>query len=113
MNYEYNGNLTYEERLFKVSKDIHKSYPNITLEESYLIATLEPPINEVTDEVKFRRLVNILFVKKDEKTIKKVFNEILLLNTNIDIINNGIYLLSKYYSGIGKFPEYSDIFYAN
>lgn len=112
MNYEYNGNLTYDERIDKVSKDINNIYPFISMKNSRLIASLEPPINEVTDEVKFRRLFNILFIERDKNLFKVLFDEILLLNRNSNLINNGIYLLVNYYN-TGVFPKYNDVFYFN
>lgn len=107
MKYNYNGNLTYEERIADVSKDIIDEYPYISKSQSYLVAALEPPITtDINDAIKFRRLFNILFVTHN----KEIFNEILLLDRNISIINNGIDLLIDYFNGEKEFPNYSDIF---
>lgn len=85
MNYDYNGNLLFAERINVVADEIIKKYPEIKREEAIFIATLEPPITtEVTYEIKFRRLFNIMFVKQNDKYLKnKVFWDITNLYKNI------------------------------
>ena len=110
MKYEYNGNLTYEERISLVSREITKYYPFITKSESILIATLEPPINnEINDVIKFRRLYTILFVKRDNNVFDIVLKDILKLDKNNEIIKNGIIKLLEYKNN-NVFPDVKDIF---
>ncbi len=89
MRFEYNGNLTYDERVLQVSKEITDYYKDIKKNEAFLIASLEDPITtDVTSVIKFKRLYNILFViqnKKDifdrvYKDLEDVFKEYTLSN---------------------------------
>ena len=110
MKYEYNGNLTYEERIARISYDIINYYPFITKSESILIATLEPPIDsEVNDIIKFRRLYNILSIKRDNITFDIILNDMLKLDKNNKIICNGIIKLLEY-KNANLFPSVKDIF---
>ena len=72
MEYSYNGNLLAEDRIIEVAKDIQKEYPEISFELAKNIATLEAPITtEANDEIRFRRLYNILFFTQNNTIVKK------------------------------------------
>ena len=79
MEYNYNGNLLVEDRINEVAKDIQKEYPEINYELAKSIATLEAPITtEVTDEMRFRRLYNILLFTQNDKHLQtKLTSEII------------------------------------
>ncbi len=110
MKYDYNGNLTYEERIALISHEITEYYPFITKSESILIATLEQPIDtNVTDIIKFRRLYNILSIKKDSNTFDIIINDMLKLDKNNEIISNGIIKLLEY-KNTNIFPTVNEIF---
>ena len=112
MNYDYNGNLLFAERINKVADAIITKYPEIKKEEAAFIASLEPPITtQVTDEIKFRRLFNIMFVKQNDKYIEnKVFYDITEIYKNIygqnDKIDNLMNLLVDHMLNGSVFPLY-------
>ena len=61
MEFDYNGNLTYQERINKVSKEITSYYKEINEKEAKLIASLEDAITtQPTPIIKFIRLFKIL-----------------------------------------------------
>ena len=110
MRYEYNGNLIYEERVALVSKEIMNNYPFINKSEAILISTMEEPItSSVTDIIKFRRLYNILIVKQDTNTFDIILNDMLKLDKNNKIIQNGILKLLEYRNN-NIFPSIEEIF---
>lgn len=111
MKYNYNGNLTNQERINEVALDIINYNPDITMKEALVIATLEPPITtEVDDSIKFRRLFNILFIKRDYKNFIKTIAEINKLDKNNVTIQNALIKLSEYANNKTNFPYYNEIF---
>lgn len=111
MNYDYNGNLTFEQRIENVSNDITEYCPNITKSEAMLIATLEPPIcTKVDDIIKFRRLFNIIFIKRNYDIFIKIICEMKKLDNTIDIIKNTLDMLCDYITNKSEFPRYEEIF---
>ena len=89
MKYDYNGNLTFEERIEEVSLDIINQFPNISVVDAMKVASLEEPINrDINDEFKFKRLYNILFVRND--MYEEIYNEILKLDLNNELIKSGL-----------------------
>lgn len=77
MTYEYNGYLTFEERIEEISKQIQKEY-SIDKDLALKIAALEEPITtDDTNDAKFKRYSNILkLCINDEITRKKVISDI-------------------------------------
>ena len=112
MNYEYNGNLLYEDRLENVAKDIRLEYPTIPLHIAKYIAAMEIPITtEVTDEMRFRRTYNILYVCRNKKELKvKLFNQLIHTYQKIygqyQDIDHLMDKLMYYMINGGDFPEY-------
>ena len=107
MKYEYNGNLTYEERIALVSNEIMNNYSYVSKGAAYIISSLEPPItSKVDDNIKFRRLSNIFYITKNSEII----NDLLKLDRSIPSINNGINYILDYASGNIKNLVYSEIF---
>ena len=112
MKYEYNGHLLFEERLENVAKDILLEYPTIPFRIAKYIAAMEIPITtEVTDEMKFRRTYNILYVCRNKKELKvKLFNK--LIHTYQKIygrypdIDHLMEKMMNYMINGGLFPEY-------
>ena len=78
MELDYNGNLTYQERINKVSKEITSYYKEINEKDATLIASLEDPITtQPTLVIKFMRLFNILFVIQNNKSLfNKIYNDL-------------------------------------
>lgn len=71
MKFEYNGHLTFEERVEEVSKDIISKYKEIDIETAKKAAALESPITtNVNDEIVIRRLYNLALLNKDNEVIK-------------------------------------------
>lgn len=107
MKYEYNGNLTYEERIALVSNEIMNNYSYVSKGAAYIISSLEPPItSSVDDNIKFRRLSNIFYITKNSDII----DDLLKLDRSIPSINNGINYILDYAFGNRKNLVYSDIF---
>lgn len=107
MKYEYNGNLTYEERIALVSNEIMNNYSYVSKGAAYIISSLEPPItSSVDDNIKFRRLSNIFYITKNSDII----DDLLKLDRSIPSINNGINYILDYVFGNKKNLVYSDIF---
>lgn len=77
MTYEYNGHLTFEERIEEISKQIEKEY-SIDKDLALKIATLEDPIT--TDDIinaKYKRYSNILKLCSNNEIVKnKVISDI-------------------------------------
>ena len=81
MEFEYNGNLNYMDRVKLVSNEIIRQYPEIEVESAMLAASLEDLITtNPTNEMKFKRLYNILFAVQNNKSI---FNHVLIDIKNI------------------------------
>ena len=74
MNYDYNGNLTFEERVGIITKDL-MNY-GLDKDEALKIASIEEPINDSDKyEPEYKRLYNILRLSKDDKIKKKVISD--------------------------------------
>lgn len=86
MDYSYNANLTFEERVSKITKEIITTYPFIDKDIAIKIASIELPIDDDNkDDAMFKRLSNILFFYKDNELIKnRIINEILDNYKNLD-----------------------------
>ncbi len=110
MEYKYNGNLLYEDRIAQISKELMNEYNFITKSEAMLISTLESPIStDVDDLIKFRRLYNIIYIKRDKYTFDIIIKDILKLDRTNEIISNGIIRLLEYKDN-NIFPDVKDIF---
>lgn len=110
MKFEYNGNLTFFERIDLVSKEILDVYPNIN--NVKLIASLEPPITvDLNIDMIFRRLYNIALINKNNyELINKIIIDMVntLRKTN-DIdgkYKNLIVSLIDYKNAVKDFPVY-------
>ena len=107
MKFNYNGNLTFEERIEEVSLDIINSYPNISIKDAMVIASLEGPITTiVTEDIKFKRLYNIMFVRND--MYDEIYKEILKLDNKNEIVRTGLIKLSELSSN--NLPLYTELF---
>ena len=110
MNFNYNGNLSIEQRVEDASKDIMLRYPEITKENAKRIALLEGPIStKITDEMIFRRLYNIMVVYFNNKPLQyKIFcdmKDIYIIDKNPKI-DSLMDRLIDYINGIGDFPTF-------
>ena len=110
MNFEYNGNLTYEDRIEQVSKEIKNIYPDISNVD--YIAALEPPITTKFDvDMLFRRLYNIILVnKEDYKIVNNVIHDMIVVLKTIKKDNekykNLIVSLIDYVNTSKNFPSF-------
>ena len=87
MKYEYNGNLTIEDRIKEVCNDIKREYKEIPLDKLRKIAVLEDPIiDNVNSKMKFKRLYNILLV---------INNDISLSNTYEKVVSDLLHIFSS------------------
>lgn len=75
MKYEYNGNLTEENRIAKVSSDIILEFPELK-EKSIILAAMEEPITDNRIGIRFYRLFNIEYLIKDDKKYFNTFNKV-------------------------------------
>ena len=115
MEFEYNSNLEFEERVELVSKEIKKKYSDISNKSIIEAASIANVIDDyVTNDDKFDRLYHILLVldkNKEDSTV--VFNDLyniyedgLKNNRNIDMMTE----LVKYYSGNREsFPYMNEV----
>lgn len=77
MNYNYNGHLTFEERINEVSNEIIRVY-HIDKETALKLAAMEEVISSSNIiDIKYKRLSNILKYVKDENIKSKVVKDIL------------------------------------
>ncbi|MBR3116675.1 MAG: hypothetical protein IKF36_02230 [Bacilli bacterium] len=111
MNYDYNANLSYEERIGLITRDIMKEYP-INKELAMKIATIEEPIDtDNKEDAMYKRLSNILFFVQNDKVIKNMVIEDMLDNyksikgkyEKIDQYINDLLVYIKYDTNL---PEY-------
>lgn len=109
MNYDYNANLTFEERVGLITRDIMKEYP-IDKELAMKIASIELPIDtDDKEDAKYKRLSNILLFVQNDKIIKNMVIEDILDNyikgksEKIDNYVNDILVYIKYNTNL---PEY-------
>lgn len=111
MKYEYNGNLTEEERINLVANEIINEYPVIDIEAAKVAAMFEGKISKnITANDKLNRLYNIMLVNQNNKIINaKIFKDYLAIikdNKNgvsdkyIDIVDKII----NYFSNDTIFP---------
>ncbi len=113
MKYNYNGNLLNEDRIIEVAKDIQSEYPEINFELAKNIATLEAPITtEVTDEIKFRRIYNILLFTQNNKSLQtKLISKIVQIYKKIygqyEDIDKVMENMKSYYIDDNLFPFYN------
>lgn len=108
MEFEYNGNLEYNERINKVALEIMKTYPEISMDKAKIIASLEDSITtEPNGEIKFKRLYNILFVMQYKKSIfnkalvdiKNIYDVYILTEDNNNLIESMMRELLHYTNG--------------
>ena len=90
MDFKYNGNLTFDERVNQVAKEITDYYKDIKKSEALMIASLEDPITtDITPIIKFKRLYNIMFIMQQDKNIfNKVYKD--LENTFKEYLSLGL-----------------------
>lgn len=115
MDYEYNSNLEFEERVALVSKEIKTAYSYISDKSIMEAAILANVINDyVTNDNKFDRLYHILLVlnkNKEDSTV--VFNDIYnIYEAGLEnkMYNDMMVELINYYSGErDTFPYMSEV----
>ena len=74
MNYDYNGNLTFEERVGLITKDL-MNY-GLDKELALKVASIEEPINDNNRyESEYKRLYNILRLSNDDRIKNKVISD--------------------------------------
>lgn len=104
MNYDYNANLTFEERVSIITKDIINKYPFINKETAIKIASLEEPIDNNKEDIIFKRLSNILlFYQNDINKKNIIINDILKEYRNL---NDKDEKINKYISDILDYQRY-------
>ncbi len=104
MNFEYNGNLLEEDRIYLVANEIVKKYPQISIEKAKEAAMLEGRISSdktINDEL--NRLYNIMLVNSDNKnTVLIIYRDFINLIVND---NSGVNT-DKYVSLIDGINDY-------
>ena len=106
---DYNGNLTYEERIAQVVLEIQNSYSFITKSEAILVAALEQPITDYNNDINLvKRLYYIMHINHNYDNI--IYKDILNINSNNDIVMSAKIKLGEYINGNTKFPTYKEIF---
>ena len=112
MNYEYNGNLLYSDRIENISNDILKKYTFLSKKQAIMASMMEPPITkDIDDEFRFNRLYNIIYTNMNNKEVQlKIFEDIKEVYLNILGKNNKIdYIMSElinYMYNNGPFPKF-------
>lgn len=120
MKFEYNGNLSEEDRIHNVIRDIVCKYPEISTDQAREIALLEGRISEDYNvQMNFNRLYNIMLVlNQDINLVKKVYLDLVSLLTNnrddkrIEYYYNVTLEISKYLNYERDFPfldEFEDL----
>ena len=109
MIFEYNGNMSYEDRLNKVTNEIQIMYPSIEKEKAKLASVMEQPINDKLNYRNiFSRYYNILFVNMDSKDFQnEVFYDMIEIfrESDDEYINNKMIELEEYFNNNGNFPS--------
>ena len=77
MKFEYNADLTYEERVIQTSKEILDTYPGISKTEAIFAAGHTSSVDDrVTNDNRFERYYYILrTIGKNNAEFKKVLND--------------------------------------
>ena len=77
MKYQYNSDLTFEERVVQTASEIKEKYRDISVDDAIHIAAISHPIDDkVTNDDKFDRLYNtMLIIDKDHEEFLNVFND--------------------------------------
>ena len=106
MKFDYNGNLTFEERVAIITKELI-GY-GLNKETALKVASIEEPItNNDIEEARFKRLYNILKVNKDkdieDKVISDMFKYYKKGNKKIDKFMEELSIYVKYNTDL---PEY-------
>ena len=96
MNYDYNANLSFEERVGLITREIMKAYPISKDIAMKIASTLQPIDNDDIEDAKFKRLSNILFFNQNNEKVKNMVIE--------DIIDNYKSIKGKY-EKIDKYIE--------
>ena len=106
MNYDYNANLSFEERVSIIKNEIIKEYPMIDNDSALKIASIELPIdNDDIENSRYRRLSNILYFYRDNELIKnKVINDMLI---NYKLIKGKNKKIDNYIENIVIYKEYN------
>ncbi len=80
MEFNYNGHMTFEERINDVANDIIHTYQEIPFDLAKKIASLEDPINDskYNPVNEFKRSYNIMFLTNNlyNNTYEKAFNNL-------------------------------------
>lgn len=106
MEYEYNGELTEEERINLVANEIKHAYPNIKYEKAKIAAMFEGKISkDKTLYNELNRLYNIMLVNHDDK----ITNEV-VFNDYLNILKNSrtIHIKEKYFDIVKGIRDYFD-----
>lgn len=112
MKYEYNGNMLFYDRIIDISNEIIKVYPEIDKDMALKIASIEEPITDLNDNnVKFKRLYNIIYMNQYNEDIKnKVLCDMLEIYKKMDNKNikldNFIANMINYCIYGGEIPVY-------
>ncbi len=101
MNYDYNSDLEFKDRVTKVASEIKRVYPLISIDDAIKAAAISNPINgPVTVNDKFDRLYRIMLViGRDNVEFIHVFND------SYNLYDSGI-LNDKYVNLMGKIIDY-------
>ena len=77
MNFEYNSNLTFKERVDLVAKEIMSEYPLLSSDDAVKAAALATPVDDkVTNDAKFDRYYFILKnIDPSNEEFSHVFND--------------------------------------
>lgn len=106
MNLEYNGHLTYEERVSLITKELVEY--GMDKEIALKIASIEEPITtEDKEDARYKRLSNILRITNDnnikDKVIKDMYKYYKKGNKKIDKFMEDLSISIKYNTDL---PEY-------
>ena len=115
MNFEYNGNLSEDDRLKLVASEIITKYPEISPKKAIESAMLEGKISkDKTIDDELLRLYNIMLVNSnDKKIVTTIYNDFInLIKNNLIEEGNKFYhvaeSINEYLNNISDFTVLSD-----
>ena len=112
MEYNYNGNMLFEDRLDDVSSEITNAYPEVSQEKALFVASLEDPITTYPNiNIMTKRLYNLMLVNYDNKLLQsKIFYDMIKIYKNSSSLSNeniNLFLsLANFFNNNGEFPSY-------
>lgn len=110
MKFEYNKNLTYNDRVSLVAKEIRDEYPLISDHDAALAASFATPVDDkATNDEKFDRYYFIMkVIGKNNDEFSHVFNDAFDLyrdGLNSEIYKNAMFSIIEYATSDRDFPE--------